>query len=55
MKKENSKLKDIFEEIKDWIEWNVSPVVILSITALLISIASATLSIGRLIQYLITR
>lgn len=48
------KSKEVFEEIKDWIEWNISPIVILSITALLISIASATLSISRLIQYLIT-
>lgn len=54
MKKENSKLKDIFEEIRDWIEWNVYPVVILSITALLISIASATLSISILILYFTT-
>lgn len=54
MKKGNTRLKDVLDDIKDWIEWNISPTVALSITALLISIASATLSIGRLIQYLIT-
>lgn len=48
------KIKEIKESAKDWIEWNVSPIVALSITALLISIASAILSISRLIQYLIS-
>lgn len=47
------KIKQIAKSAKEWIELNVSPTVVLSVTALLISIASATLSIGRLIQYLI--
>lgn len=49
-----SEKEDVLENIKEWIEWNVSPIVVLSVTALLISILSATLSISRLIQYLIT-
>lgn len=53
-KQPKSKVKKAAEAIKDWIEWNVSPTVALSVTALLISIASAILSISRLIQYLIT-
>ncbi len=49
-----SKIKKAIEDIKDWIEWNVTPAVVLSVIALLISIVSATLSIGKLIQYLIS-
>lgn len=48
------KIKQIAKSAKEWIKLNVSPTVALSVTALLVSIASATLSISRLIQYLIT-
>lgn len=53
-KQPTSRFKEVLDDVKDWIEWNVTPTVALSITALLVSIASATLSISRLIQYLIS-
>lgn len=52
--KQTKKIKEIVEDIGEWIEWNITPTVVLSVVALLVSIASATLSIGRLIQYLIS-
>lgn len=52
--RETGKIKQIAKSAKEWIKLNVSPTVALSVMALLISIASATLSISRLIQYLIT-
>ncbi len=53
-KQPKSKIKEAIEDIKDWIKRNVTSPVALSVTALLISIVSATLSIGKLIQYLIS-
>lgn len=48
------KIKEIKDSVKDWIEWNINSTVLLSITALLVSIATATLSISTLIRYLTT-
>lgn len=48
------RIKEIAEEVNDWIGFNVTPTVILSIVALIISILSAAFSIGSLIQYLIS-
>ncbi len=48
------KITKMVENISDWIKWNTSPIVILSLTALVISIVSAILTTGTLIQYLIT-
>lgn len=48
------KIKEISEEVRDWIEFNITPTVILSVIALIISVLSATVSISRLIQYLIS-
>lgn len=53
-KQPTSRFKEVLDDVKDWIEWNVTPTVALSVTVLLLSIASAILSIGRLIQYLIS-
>lgn len=48
------KIRKLVQNISDWLRWNISPIVILSLTALVISIISAILTIGTLIQYLIT-
>lgn len=53
-KQPKKRLRDIMEAIEEWISWHVDSIVVLSVTALLISIASAILSISRLIQYLIS-
>lgn len=48
------RIKEIVEEANDWIGVNVTPTVILSVVALIISILSAVFSIGNLIQYLLS-
>lgn len=48
------RIKEIVEEANDWIGFNVTPTVILSVVALIISILSAVFSIGNLIQYLLS-
>jgi hypothetical protein len=51
---ETRTMEDVADDIADWIYWHVNSETVLAVVSLLISICSFAISIGRLVQYLLT-